>query len=214
MSEQPDDPVLHITAQYLCELQAGKQPCLSDYLARYPQYAEEITDFVAYYHLAESRTPDELTPAPSLSETSRSILKSFQAGECSAPPGTLLTGPHHRHLTVSQIARQMHLSSDIILLLEHRSIDPTTIPTEVITRLAAVSGSSPRDIQLYLASTALRRQDISHSKHLRVAESGRYHMSAANHHRLPSFKQVVEASHLLPAEQKAFWLTLSEEKDS
>jgi hypothetical protein len=215
MTEQPEDALLQITAQYVSELQAGKQPRLSEYLARYPQYAEAIADFVAYYHLVERQAPDDLTLAPTLSETSRSILQQFQVEEEPAPlPTTLLAGLDNRRLTLSQIARKTNLSTDIVLLLEHRSIDPTTIPDAVICGLAAVTSYTPHDIKLYLADTPTLNPDTAHRKQLKVAETGRYHMSAANNHTLPSFKQIVEASNTLTDEQKAFWLAQPGQEDS
>ncbi len=54
-SEQsPHEELLWITACYVAEVRAGLQPSLSTYVARYPQYAEEIADFVAYYHAIET----------------------------------------------------------------------------------------------------------------------------------------------------------------
>jgi hypothetical protein len=212
MTEQQEDALLQITAQYVSELQTGQQPRLSEYLARYPQYAEAIADFVAYYHIAERQAPDDLTLTPSLSEASRSILKQLQVEEpsiaSSALPTTLLLGPDNRRLTLSQIANKINLSTDIVFLLEHRSIDPTTIPDAVISRLAAVSGYTVGDIKLYLADAPMLNSGVSRRKQLKVAETGRYHMSAVNDNALPSFKQIVEASHTLTAEQKAFWLAL------
>jgi hypothetical protein len=49
--------VLRITASYVAEVEAGLHPRLSDYLARYPQYADAIADFVAYYHAVEADLP-------------------------------------------------------------------------------------------------------------------------------------------------------------
>jgi len=54
----------------------------------------------------------------------------------------------------------------------------------------------------------------SQRKQLKVAETGSYHMSATNNHRLPSFKEIVEASHTLTAQQKAFWLAMPGQEDS
>jgi hypothetical protein len=218
MTEQPEDELLRITVQYVSELQTGQQPRLSDYLARYPQYAEAIVDFVAYYHLAETQTPDHLTPASSLSETSRSILKQLQMKGPSIShsklPTTLLVGPDNRRLTSSQIAKKINLGADIVLLLEQRYIDPTTIPDLVISRLAAVSGHTTDSVELYLAGTPTLNSGVPRRKQLRVAETGRYHMPTAGNQTLPSFQQVVEASDTLTIEQKAFWLTLSAQEDS
>lgn len=214
MAEQPEDILLQITARYVREFQTGQQPRLSEYLARYPQYAEAIADFVAYYHSVEMQAPDDLTLVHSLSDASRAILQQFQAEQPPALPTTLLAGPGNRRLTLSQIARQINFSSDIVLLLEQRSIDPSTIPDAVISRLAAVSGYTTDDIKLYLAATPTFNAGPPHRKRLKVAETGSYQMAATNSHKLPSFKQIVEASQTLTAEQKAFWLALPGQEDS
>lgn len=52
-----EEQVLRITAQYVEEWRAGMQPKASDYVARYPQYAEEIADYIAYYHAFEEELP-------------------------------------------------------------------------------------------------------------------------------------------------------------
>ena len=46
MNREREHALLRITAQYTDEARAGQHPKLGDYLARYPQYADEITDFV------------------------------------------------------------------------------------------------------------------------------------------------------------------------
>lgn len=53
MNKEQQQAILHITAQYTDEVRAGQHPKLGDYLARYPHYADEIADFVAYFHAFE-----------------------------------------------------------------------------------------------------------------------------------------------------------------
>ncbi len=50
MNNEQQEDIFHITDLYVTEMQAGKQPNVSDYITRYPQYADAIADFVAYYH--------------------------------------------------------------------------------------------------------------------------------------------------------------------
>src|SRR5438105_9220163 len=59
MDREQEEALLRITAQYITELQAGCQPKLSEYIARYPHYAQELADFVTYYHAVELQTPTE-----------------------------------------------------------------------------------------------------------------------------------------------------------
>ncbi len=133
MDRQEED-VLHITAQYVAEVQAGQQPRLSDYLVRYPHYADAITDFVTYYHAVEEDLPVEyLSPRqdspftaasvgelPQLSETSRAALqrawKHIEQHE-RMPTNldtTLLTIASKQGLSMSQLAAKIGLSSDIV----------------------------------------------------------------------------------------------------
>jgi hypothetical protein len=57
MDKEQELFLLKITAQYVAEVRAGRQPSLSDYLVRYPCYADAIADFVAYYHAVEEMIP-------------------------------------------------------------------------------------------------------------------------------------------------------------
>lgn len=52
-NREQDEIVLRVTAHYVEEVQAGHQPDISDYLARYPQYADAIAAFIAYYQTVE-----------------------------------------------------------------------------------------------------------------------------------------------------------------
>ena len=49
MEQAHEETILRITAQFVAEQEAGKRPRLEDYARRYPQYVDEITDFVTYY---------------------------------------------------------------------------------------------------------------------------------------------------------------------
>jgi hypothetical protein len=52
-NREHDEIVLRVTAHYVEEVQAGHKPAISDYLARYPQYADAIAAFIAYYRTVE-----------------------------------------------------------------------------------------------------------------------------------------------------------------
>jgi hypothetical protein len=74
MDREQEEAVQRITERYLAELRAGQQPTVGDYVARYPQYANDIADFVAYYHAFEADVSETMMPAP-LSELSRYALQ-------------------------------------------------------------------------------------------------------------------------------------------
>jgi hypothetical protein len=72
MSKEPHENVWRITAQYVADYRSGKRPAVGDLIARYPQHAHEIADFVAYYHMLEEDTPqqDERKSLPRVAELS------------------------------------------------------------------------------------------------------------------------------------------------
>ena len=53
MNREREEEILRITALYVDEVRAGHTARLGDYLAQYPQYADQIADFVAYFHAIE-----------------------------------------------------------------------------------------------------------------------------------------------------------------
>ena len=59
MNHEREQALLRITAQYTDEIYNSQHPKLSDYLARYPQYADELAEFAAYFHAFEENLPVE-----------------------------------------------------------------------------------------------------------------------------------------------------------
>lgn len=54
---EQEEVVLRLTAHYVNEVQAGHQPAISDYMTRYPRYADAIAAFIAYYQTVELPAP-------------------------------------------------------------------------------------------------------------------------------------------------------------
>jgi len=76
MDRAQEEAIQRITAQYVDTLRSGHTPKLSDYLTRYPHYAAEITDFVAYFHAVEKDIPPETDPIPELPAGFRIAIES------------------------------------------------------------------------------------------------------------------------------------------
>src|SRR5947209_10291574 len=137
MSREQEEDVLRITAQYVEEMQAGRQPNLSDYLTRYPQYADQIAGFVAYYHIAEADLPTEPDIMPHLSNDFHIAMGSawkrvLQPDSTSTKKlSTLWVTAKKKRLTLSQLADKIGLSVDIVAKLEQRKIRASSIPQEV-----------------------------------------------------------------------------------
>lgn len=60
MNSKQEEAVQRFTVQYVAEVHAGHKPKVSTYIARYPQYANEIADFVAYFHAFEENIPEDM----------------------------------------------------------------------------------------------------------------------------------------------------------
>ncbi len=222
MDRQQEEDVLYITAQYVAEVQAGQQPRLSDYLVRYPHYADAITDFVTYYHAVEEDLPvGYLSPRqdfpisassvgelPQLSETSRAALhqawKHIEQHE-RVPINldkTLLSRANKQGLSMLQLAAEIGLSVDIVKKLAGTRllIDPATIPQEVFIRLTHVLHTPLSAIQ-----TSMRRSSQGADR-LQIAEAHTsYHTKQQQASHVQSFREAIEQSALLSSEQKAAW---------
>src|SRR2546429_7770198 len=75
MDREEVEMIQRVTARYVSEFRAGQHPQLSEYLLRYPQYADKIAEFVSYYHAMELDIPQETEIIPSLSQNSRVALE-------------------------------------------------------------------------------------------------------------------------------------------
>lgn len=224
MNREQEEAVLHFTADYVAEVQAGHQPRLSDYLSRYPQYAEAITEFVTYYHAVEVDIPEEASATSQLSERSRMALgraweRVLQPGNVSTGPlTTLLVTAERQHLSYAELAIKSGLSQDIVEKLERRMIVASTIPQEVLKRLASLfeqpfnviltcfglSGQGSGDeTERVVASLA---GSESGGFIARIAEAPPFYQAEGRSDlHAQSFREAVEQSVQLSNEQKAIW---------
>ena len=79
MNSKQKEAVQRITAQYVAEVHAGHKPKASTYIARYPQYANEIADFIAYFHAFEEDVSVETHIVPALPAAFRIAIDSATA---------------------------------------------------------------------------------------------------------------------------------------
>lgn len=206
MAREQEEALLRITARYVAEVQAGQQPRLSDYLARYPQYASAIADFVAYYHAVEMYVPAGMDADTSLTDISREVLRRVQARVWQYPEQgvNLLPLANGRSFTLAELADRLNLSLDIMIQLEQRIIEPATIPYELYRRLAAALEQPVSAVQDYFQANDQSRQGAgSRAKpRLWVAEEQACYPGITQR---PGFRQVLKASQLISAEQAADW---------
>ena len=224
MDRAQEEEILRITAQYVADVQAGKEPDISDYTQRYPHYADALLDFVLYYHSIEAHLPAETELAP-LSEISAIALekayeRTFHARSLASNPHRLtsLLRDAQPPLQASALATLLDLSVDIVLLLEQRGLNPASLPGELYQRLAHTLQLPVEDIRAYLTAPQqaypLRRK---RQYPVRVADAqSQYVAPPDGSSAVPPqqhFRQVIAESQHLSEEQRQIWLAILEHEE-
>jgi hypothetical protein len=215
MDREQEEAVQRITARYVAELRAGHHPRLSDYLSRYPQFADAITDFVTYYHATEANIPEEIGVISPLSQATRAALdeawKRVLRPESVANNviTSLQKAANNAGKSFSQLAAEIGLSLDILKKLEQHIIDAATIPYEVVHRLARVLQQPLAAVEMYLGlaeSEQLARGVAEAPAPYRVGEQSITTIQTQ------SFQEAIEQSTQLSNEQKGAWRSILEKE--
>jgi hypothetical protein len=208
ISEQ-EEAVWRITAMYVAELKAGRQPRLHDYLKRYPLYASAIADFVAYYQAVELPQTDESLASVPMTDESRTLMKGalLRASLPSEPLLSLFpTSP--KRLTLTELAHALDLSEEIVTLLDQRLLTEASLPDLLIERLTFVLHQPEQAIRDYLKTPASQSfQRSSARPELRYVAETPTSYSQNNSPAVParSFLQALEESNDATSQQKRFW---------
>lgn len=206
MDREQEEVVQRITARYIAELRAGHQPRLSDYLSRYPQYADAITDFVIYYHATEVDILEEIDRIPPLSQASRAALddawKRVFHSESVANTSleTLQVMADRQGKPFPQLAVEIGLSIDILEKLEGHIIDTATIPKAAYKRLATALQQPLIAIETYLGLA--ERKQLTQGL---AEEPATYRVEVQSNVQTQSFREAIEQSIRLSNEQKDAW---------
>ncbi len=212
MARAHDFMVLRITAQFVAEQEAGKTPRLTDYLQRYPQYTEEIVDFVTYYCVAEADLPVTTETMPELSAETKSALD--RAWEREYPRAgskglNLTTLIDQQHYSLERLAAELDLGTEIVKKLARGQIEVTTIPQELPGHLARILTQSVHTIRLALGMA-------ERTSYVILAEaSALYELTPkdSTQQTQQSFRQVISTSPELSLAQRTLWLTILEHEN-
>jgi hypothetical protein len=213
MDREEEEMIQHVTARYVSEFRAGQHPRLSEYLSRYPQYADMIADFVTYYHAIEVDIPRETEIIPSLTQTSRAALEEARKNVLHADfeqynaLHSLQMAANNVHKSFLQLASEIGLSQNILLKLDQHRIDAATIPQELCHRLAKALQRPMATIEMYLGLVEHKQA----TQGVVVAENPPvYHIEDQpdlDLH-LCSFQEAVQQSNNMSDEQKGVWHTI------
>lgn len=205
MDRKQEEIVQRVTARYIEEVRSGHQPALSDYLARYPQFADEIADFIAYYHAVEVDLPRETDHMPILSAQFHEAIDTAwervaqSQGQVTGKVISLLAMAGELRLTLSQLADKLGISTDMVLKLERHAIETSSIPGELITLLTKVLQQPPQAVQAFLGVTA--RQQVADAR-------ASYRIDG----QLQSFREALEESTQLSEDQRRRWRALLDQE--
>ena len=212
MDREREEFVQRITARYVEEVRTGLRPNVSDYLVRYPEYADEIADFIAYLHAFEGDLPYETQSMPVLSGQFQGAIDTAwervlpSLGRPTSTITSLLGTAAKRHLTVSQLAERLGVSKDILLKLEQHTIIATTIPGELITLLAKVLQEPSSAVQAFFGISQTQQTQQT----LQLAEAqATYQVNG----QAQSFQESIEESEQLSEEQRHAWYVLLEQEE-
>lgn len=208
MDNQNEEMIQRLTARYVAEYHAGRQPQLSEYLLRYPRYADVLADFVSYFHAVEIDLPLESEIIAPLSQTSRAVYveameKVEQTGlELRGNPESLHQALDKAHKSFHQVSQEIGLDQDILDALEQHRIDVATIPLEVSRRLAKALHQPVSALEIVLG---LGRQELHHQ--LVAEQPSDYHLEdqQALHVGNCSFQEAIERSEHMSDQQKGYW---------
>jgi hypothetical protein len=210
MRKEQNETLLAITTRYLADVQAGHSPRLSDYLARYPRYAAEIADFVAYYHACEE--PLLFPPWASAETAFPQGMPNLVYSRPTRPdmPQTitsLLTTVSGQQLTITCLAMRLELSEEIAALLEQRAIAPASIPQTLYLKLAALLQLPVGVVQAYFFSWEKTVVSGDLSSRQKVAETSGYYSPSRVDNRL-DFRVLLDGDAALSPQQKERWWSI------
>jgi transcriptional regulator with XRE-family HTH domain len=135
---------------------------LQKWMARYPYYAGELSEFAAAWTLSERMPANPQTEALPLEHWTAIGMRAFERAvaeeraqyAASAPPATLLSAAKQQGKSLAHLADETGLSQELVLKLDRRLILGRTIPAELMQRIAAAINAPIDAIVAYLAQPA------------------------------------------------------------
>lgn len=147
-----------LCARYVEEAKSGRKPNLQDYLARYPNYAIELADFITSYHLTlvDLPEPDE-APVATLSPAFARALAAVRA-QVTQREAAAFVSLEDRSFDVGldpgTLAARVGVTPRIIARLDARSIAAASIPRELFRRLADALDITVEAVMGFLGASA------------------------------------------------------------
>ena len=161
-------PLEEVLDEYVMAVGQPNHPALVEWVARYPQYEDELTRFTVEWTRVE-HAPDGSAESPAEIEAAverhmsmlreRGLLYSV----ADAPElASLVEEAEAKGLTKKQLAEQAGLTVPLLTKLDRRLIRFASIPGEVVSRVAQALGSQAEAVAMYLQGGPRLAQAVSY----------------------------------------------------
>jgi hypothetical protein len=208
MDREQEEMIQRLTARYISEFCSGHQPQLSEYLSRYPQFADLVVDFVTYYHAIEVDIPQESGIILPLTQSSHAALDRAWMNvlqvdfEVNDALSSLRMAARKAKRSFLELGLQLGLGQDILKKLEQRRIDAATIPRELCHQLAAALHQPVAAVEMCLGLGEYKHytQSVAES-HTSYQVEDQFVLESP----VCSFQEAVAQSTDMSDEQKRYW---------
>jgi transcriptional regulator with XRE-family HTH domain len=154
--------------EYVLAVQQPNQAALVEWVARYPQYEDELTNFTVEWARVE-HAPDAPAESPALVEAAaeRHMAMLRERGLLYAVDGAaalagLVEEAEANGLTKKQLAERAGLTVPLLTKLDRRLIRFASIPGEVVSRIAAALDAQADAVAAYLQGGPRLAQAVSY----------------------------------------------------
>ncbi len=175
---------------------------LADWIARYPEYQDDLIDYAYYnfvfqkgesYRRTDAKAAGYLTLAGVVRE--RMMAEGlYAAGRSADPLKGILIAARAQSIEPPELARRIGIGLPVVIKLDRRLIRPSTIPVELVSRIAKELQAFVSDVSAYL------RRPLTLSPQANYRASSAPQVSAAQ-----DFLDALNACADVSAEQKEFW---------
>ena len=207
---------------YLASSEQPGEDTLEEWIARFPQYENELREFAAYLKIDAGIPDPEYTEEEeeTLAARAVSIVQNFlyeqrhkndPDEDCASAEGEeeaitgILDEIDRQHSTIEAVAEKTGLSEGIIWMLDRRQVRYETNRLKAIEGIAFVLGKLTLTIKRYL-----RRPMRATSSHYKAEQ-------APEAQEMYDFSELVQIDEDLSEEQKEYWLSqppIGSEEDS
>ena len=174
-----------IKDEFSSEFIVGKKPTLTQYLERYPQFADELTDFILTFAQINAVPIEVEEPTPEAEEAMERALSASRTHARSIAERMTELG-----LTKDQLARVLHAPMDLFALFHRNHVSP-----------------EPRSFVRAVAK-ALKLTEMQ-SRRMLAPQALSYRAKGAPKPAVKTFEQLVDelhANNLISQEDRAYWL--------